>query len=239
MIGRAERRELASWWTHSALAAHASTAAFTRFTLHLLSQGAPPDLISGAQQAIADELRHSRIAFGMAGAYAAMDVGPGTLDLNGALDELEQTEVVRLVIHEGCIGGTIAALEAASSYEHATEPTAREVFHQIATDHARSAELSWRFLRWARQAMRVEEDTIIGEFINSCNRTRADERTAPRAKMTELEKRLLAHGKLPTELRVELLSRAWDESVMPSLRAFLRCPTVDHGPEAGKLASTG
>ena len=85
MIGSSERRQLSSWWTHSALAAHASTASFTRFTLHLLSQGAPPELISGAHQAVADELRHARIAFGMAGAYAGADIGPGILDITDAL----------------------------------------------------------------------------------------------------------------------------------------------------------
>ncbi len=237
MVAPAERRELASWWTRAALAAHASTASFTRFTLQLLSQGAPPGLISSAQQAIADELRHARIGFGMAGAYAATPVGPGTVDVAGALDDVRPAGVARLVIHEGCIAGTVAALEATASHEHATEPTAREVFRQIANDNVRNVELSWRFLRWIRERGAVDEDLLIAEFINSCNQTRAAERTATTTKTTAREARLLTHGKLPNELRAELLARAWDEAIMPTLRAFLR-NSVPTAPTAGELAST-
>ncbi len=238
MVAPAGRRELANWWTHGALAAHASTLSFTRFTLQLLSQGAPPDLISAAQQAIADGLRHARLGFGMAGAYAATPVGPGALDVAGALDDLSPSGIARIVIHEGCIGGTIAALEATSSHEHATEPAAREVFRQITNDNVRNAELSWRFLRWIRERGAVDEDMLIGEFIDSCNRSRAAERTASRTQTTPLEKRLLAHGKLPAGLRSELFARAWDEAIMPTLRTFLRNSTPTESA-AGELASTG
>ena len=113
-------------------------------------------------------------------------------------------------------------------------------------DHARNVELSWRYLHWARRARDVDEDMIIGEFINSCNRTRAAERTTPRKKMTTREERLLAHGKLPVALRTELVARSWDETIMPRLRAFLSRTAVESTDHSTKelvphreLPSTG
>jgi hypothetical protein len=43
--------------------------------------------VQGAQRACADEIEHARIAFGLASAYADRPMGPGGLDVRGALDE--------------------------------------------------------------------------------------------------------------------------------------------------------
>ncbi len=119
-----ERVSLAEWWTRIAIAKHASIAASARLTMQLLSQGAPPDLIAASQQAMHDQIRHSRLAFGIARSYGADDVGPGPLPIDGALDQVDPLTILRAVVRETCVGETVAALEATESRAHTRAPTA-------------------------------------------------------------------------------------------------------------------
>jgi hypothetical protein len=128
---------------------HASIAAFARFSLQLLSLGAPPDLLTATQAAMADETAHARIAFGLASAYAGRPIGPGPLSLAGSLDDVDAQSIVEGAIAEGCIGETIAALEAAEAAERASDPIVRSLLRRIADDEMRHAELAWRFVDWA------------------------------------------------------------------------------------------
>ena len=45
------RLQIADRWLEAALDEHASIAAFSRFSLHLMAVGAPPDLIAAAHEA--------------------------------------------------------------------------------------------------------------------------------------------------------------------------------------------
>jgi len=72
----AERAVLAAAWTEDALVEHASVAAFARTTLELMALGAPAELLAGAQAAAADEVRHARLSFALASAYAGREVEP-------------------------------------------------------------------------------------------------------------------------------------------------------------------
>jgi hypothetical protein len=56
-------------WTVAGLAEHASVAAFARFSLELMSVGAPSTLIWAAHAAAQDEIRHAQLCFGLANAY--------------------------------------------------------------------------------------------------------------------------------------------------------------------------
>ncbi|HEY6079257.1 MAG TPA: Dickkopf N-terminal cysteine-rich domain-containing protein, partial [Polyangiaceae bacterium] len=59
----AERSALADHWTHLGRMEHASIAAFARFSLQLLSLGAPPELVDSCTQALADETAHTKLCF--------------------------------------------------------------------------------------------------------------------------------------------------------------------------------
>lgn len=82
------RSELASAWERTAQMEHASIAAFARFSLQLLSLGAPADLIERTNKAMVerDPARARRAAFALASAYRKAPVGPGRLVADGALD---------------------------------------------------------------------------------------------------------------------------------------------------------
>ena len=59
--------QLAESWTRIALMEHASIAAFARFTLQLMSLGAPAALVERATAAMADEIKHAKACFAVAG----------------------------------------------------------------------------------------------------------------------------------------------------------------------------
>src|SRR5260221_3062311 len=142
------RAVLAARWTEVGLMEHASIAANARFALELLSLGAPPDLVRGAQEAMADETQHARDAFALASAYAGRPVGPGALDVSRALSSSEPVEVVRTAILEGCIGETVVAVEAAEALATAEDEAGRSALQRVVADETRHAELVSRFGQW-------------------------------------------------------------------------------------------
>lgn len=148
-LTRSERAALAAHWTKLGQMEHASIAAFARFSLQLLSLGAPPELVEACTAALADETAHAKLCFGIASAYAGHAIGPGPLDVSSSLELTSLADIVDLVLIEGCIGETAAALDALESAETATDPVIRRAYTRIAVDEQRHATLAFRFVQWA------------------------------------------------------------------------------------------
>ena len=148
-LGARARATLAAHWTRLAQMEHASIAAFARFSLQLLSVGAPAHLIEACTRAIADETAHTRLCFEMASHYGGLPLGPARLDISHCLDETSLTGIMKLVLSEGCLGETGAALEALEAAATATDPAVIQAFSRIARDEQRHAELAFQFLQWA------------------------------------------------------------------------------------------
>lgn len=142
-------RRIAAHWAEAGQLEHASVASFARFTLELIGQGAPPELLAQAQRAGLDEIEHARRCFALASAHAGRSVGPGPLPVGGVepADTLEA--VMAAVIDEACVGETLAAVEARAALAHATCPAVRATLEVIAADEHRHAALGWATLRWA------------------------------------------------------------------------------------------
>jgi hypothetical protein len=160
-LSAAERASQAEHWSRLGQMEHASIAAFARFSLQLLSLGAPPELVEACTNALADETAHTKLCFGIASAYAGRAIGPGPLDISGSLDVASLEDIVDLVIAEGCFGETSAALEALEAADDATDPVIRAAYTQIAADEQRHAELAFHFVRWAL----VQNDVTIRSRI--------------------------------------------------------------------------
>jgi hypothetical protein len=143
-----DRRAVAAHYAEAGLMEHASVAAFARFALQLLALGAPSELVAETSRAMADETRHAEVCFGLARRYG-LDAAPGPLDVGGVLGEVSLERVLDLVVIEGCIGESGAALEAAWASGSATDPVVREALGGIAEDEARHAALAFRFVAWA------------------------------------------------------------------------------------------
>jgi hypothetical protein len=143
------RERLAAEWSAVGAAEHASIASFARFVLELTALGAPAELVAEATRAMADEIVHARLAYGVASALLGEEVGPGPLDPRGAIADLDVRRIVLDCVREGCIGETLAAAEAAAARDVCADEATRDVLARIADDEARHAALAWKFVRWA------------------------------------------------------------------------------------------
>lgn len=152
------RDGLARAWLADAQLEHASIASFSRFSLHLLSCGAPADLLADTQRAALDEVEHARACFALASRYAGSTLGPAELPIDASVAAVTLADAAAAAVREGCVGETLAALQARAQLAGATDPHVRVVLSRIADDEARHAELAWRFVRWAidRDPVRVK-----------------------------------------------------------------------------------
>jgi hypothetical protein len=230
----AETREsLAEAWTRVALMEHASIAAFARFTLELLAFGAPADLVQSSSQAMQDEIEHARQAFALASVYAGTPRGPGALDIGGSLSCVELGACVLNAFVEGCVGETVAALEAREASELATDPAVRRVLSRVADEEARHALLAFEFVKWALPrggaSLRDGLLRVLSTEIASSALTTA----RPSAETAE-SGALLAHGILPEARRLALRRGVLLDVVAPCLAELMR----DGGSSAADAATT-
>jgi hypothetical protein len=207
-------------WVDQALMEHASVAAFARFSLQLLALGAPADLVARSARAMSDEIEHARACFELARRHGPADVGPGPLDVSGALESMDLDAVLVGTIAEGCIGETVAAIEAAEASEHCEDPATRSVLERIARDETRHAELAWRFVAWALEAGPAE----LRERARTAFALAIEHRAPARATPTELERRLARHGLIGGSLRADLRRRVLRDVIAPCARALLDPP---------------
>jgi hypothetical protein len=220
-LDAATRIELARHFSQNGLMEHASVAAFARFTLELLSLGAPAELVRASQSALGDEIRHAQTCFGLASAYAGKPLGPGALSSAGALGDASFEAIVLTAMLEACIGESVAAIEAEEAALRAKDPTVRGALFGIAEDEKRHAELGFRFLDWALG--RASSD-VRARLLARFDRAISDAYSEPPARdatpSAVNKAALFAHGVLTAELRNEARRAALDEIVVPLVRAL-------------------
>lgn len=220
------RARLSAHWQQQAEMEHASVAAFARFVLELLSLGAPPDLVSAATDALGDETAHARLCYALASSYAGQALGPGKLNVVGALDDLTLDGIVTRAVLEGCVGETLAAIEVSEAASHVVDEGLRAVLSRIAEDEARHAELSWCFLRWAlAKGGTTLRQTVQRTFREAESQLR--ERAALHVPSEPWDGPLLAQGVLSPGHRARLASQTFAEVIRPCERALrLESPGV-------------
>lgn len=211
------RLALAQVWTQIGQMEHASVAAFARFTLELLALGAPADLVTRSAQAQSDEIGHAQLAFRLASRFAGRSLGPGALAVDGSLDCPSLRSTVELAVLEGCVGETLAALEAGEALEYATDPEVRSALEQVSREESSHAELAFRFVRWA-----LERDASLAEVIRDVlNQALRSDETYPALRPGVSEDQLLAHGILPGAHRQRTRRAGLRDVVVPCLNTLL------------------
>ncbi|MES2645117.1 MAG: ferritin-like domain-containing protein [Myxococcota bacterium] len=199
------RAALAETWARIGLAEHASVASFSRFALELLALGAPAALVTGAHAAALDEVRHAKLAFGLASAYAGDTLGPGPLPLGDLVLHADLVAFAEATAREGCVAETLSALQMAEARDRATDPEVRAVLTGIARDEARHAALAWKTVRWAIDAG--------GEPVRAAvARALAIQPSVPGDDVA---------GLLPPAVARETIRRGWAEVVAPAAAALL------------------
>lgn len=234
-----DRGEIAGAWEHVALMEHASIAAFARFALELLALGAPPELVERTHRAMADETRHARAAFAIAGAYRGRPLGPGALAIDGALTPtVDPGDVLRRLVREGCVGETIAALEAGEAAARAEDAVIAAVLDGIAADETEHAALAWHAARWILEAFPASARAALHDELGRIDAELA--RVPAASPPTARDERLLDRGVVTTSVRARMRAPVLRSAVRPAIVALLwTAHTKGEGhtdPEEGQSA---
>jgi hypothetical protein len=219
----ATRGAISAHWLEVAALEHASVASFARFTLELLTLGAPAHLLAEAQRGGLDEVEHARLAYAVAGAYSNRRLGPDALDLSAVELHPDVPSILRALIAEGCVGETLGVAEAIELCATVRDPALQRVHARIAADEQRHAELAWRTLAWLldgadaglrRHAARCFDDAVAAMSADPA---------APSLVLPE-------HGLLSAETIGQVRRRAIAEVILPCASALLdrgrRAPRV-------------
>jgi len=223
------RETLATAWADDGCYEAASVGSFARFVLELIGVGAPPSLITDAQQALGEEVEHARTFFGLASVYAGYSVGPGMLDVAGATEGSSNAiRVAEKLASEGCIAESISALQLAIAAERAADPILRRQLLAVAEEELRHAELAWRALAWMLRngddRMRQSIATVFANAVDFVPRATSVADGLP-------AEALRASGRLTFEERNELAERALASIVAPAVeRLFAPWTTPDLAP---------
>ncbi|MFO0612487.1 MAG: ferritin-like domain-containing protein [Polyangiaceae bacterium] len=216
------RAALAAYWSEEALNEHASIASFSRFLLELLALGAPLELVTRAERALAEEIDHARVGFALASAYAGAPRGPTRLDASRGLGALDARSIAGAIAREGCVAETIAAMQLADARDAATDPAVRSALATIAEEEAAHALLAWSALAWildrADAAARAQ---IVADLRAIFAEGAAHVGLGPAVDAAGDPRALRAHGCLPMEERRALAHAALKNVVEPAAAALL------------------
>mmetsp|Transcript_39717 Transcript_39717/g.83496 ORF Transcript_39717/g.83496 Transcript_39717/m.83496 type:complete len:630 (+) Transcript_39717:53-1942(+) len=176
---------LSQEWTTNALGEHSSIASFSAFSIALLTNAAPSNLVEDALHAALDEVRHAKTSFEIASKLSGGKniVRPGALPESKHVFLQDLTTLALAVAREGCVDETLSALEAAaeadllraalvtrtsnsgtnnldtsSKYADIDEDVLKWIHDElqtIALEESKHAALAWRTLEWA---CRKDED---------------------------------------------------------------------------------
>lgn len=123
----------------------------------------------------------------------------------------DRSAMARALVREGCIGETLAAVDASARFAGATDPAVRAALARIVRDESSHAALAWRALRWM-----VEQDPPLAEVLDAVF---LEERESVRASVVVSETQR-AHGLIGDPERHRL--RAWEEVIGPSWAELTR-----------------
>ncbi|TKC97207.1 hypothetical protein [Polyangium fumosum] len=226
------RARLAQRWAERGRYEHASVASFARFSMALMAIGAPPALVEAAHQAALDEVRHARLAMALASAYGGASLGFGPLAVDGAFEDLGSLTAATLAtVVEGCVGETLAAIEAAAAAQEAGPRAVRLALLEIAEDEMRHAELGWAFVRWAigtggASLAREVAATLEQALRVACKDTTVPGEAPPRE-----------HGFLPAEEVTSLRRQAAAQVLRPAGDALVEQGRANGAARSPRLST--
>lgn len=142
---------LAQEWATRALGEHASVASFSAFTIALMSNGAPPNLIQDSLVAAQDELRHAQISFQVASHWMGKNVEPSVLPSSSHYFGSNVMDLAKGVIEEGCIDETLSALQMAADVDAnvgGEDEWMWNITRKIALEEGNHSVLAWKTVQW-------------------------------------------------------------------------------------------
>jgi hypothetical protein len=219
------REALTEAWLKDGAFEHASVATFSRFALQLLAVGAPAELLHATLAAGNDEVRHAELCFTLASAYAGKPLEPDAFPIGDTLPiQRDLCDIVAETIVEGCIGETLAAMQAQAQLAVTTDQAVLESLRSTVEDETRHAELAWRVVAWAISvggpAVRLIAERAFAGF------------EPPKAPVIDLQgvdlDAFAAHGRLTPEHARAVALEALALVVRPCAAALLERDVMSH-----------
>jgi len=137
-------------------------ASFARFTLQMMSFGAPAELIREIQLAAADEVKHAQRAAEILSALSGEPISPGAFSLENLTLTTSRAHLVEMLIREACVGETLGVAEITAALKVCTQEEVRVHLAEVLQDETRHAGLAWRSLRWLLEsAPRHEQGPLL------------------------------------------------------------------------------
>lgn len=232
-------RRAAEHWIACARMEHASVAAFARFALQLMQLGAPPELLDSTTKAMQDEIAHAKVCFALAKRYSGQAKSAGPLEVSSALEhELEPVRIAVDVFLEGCVGESVAALEASEMSRISTDRAVCRALDKIAKDEHEHALLAWRSLAWMLGTLQApEKDKVcaaLGRLVVEL-REELGERS-PDVHRTGPDK-LEQHGVPSPQRKAALRRQAIAQLILPCAKALLAQPSAGSGTRSVERGS--
>lgn len=217
---------------------HASVAELARVALGLVAVGAPLELVTAAHRAARDEVRHARLFFSLASELAGAPLGPGALDVARAgAPPCDRLALFDRTLDDGCVGETIAALEARVAADEARargalEPRACAALEALADDEARHAELAYAIAAWLVATSSSHERDAMARSLERALEPRVVvvDDGAGRAASDAPEP---GHGHLDAASRAAVAHDAMRTIVRPALEALLMGARVGSSSRVG------
>lgn len=149
------------------------------------------------------EVRHARLAFGLASRFAGTTLGPGPLPLTDLRLTGDIAAFAAATVREGCIAETLSALMVGEAAERSDDAEERAVLGLLARDEAMHAQLAWQIVRWALD--------VGGARV----------RAAVAAAFQDAPGYSGQGGLLPEEAAREVVRRGWLEVIQPAAAVML------------------
>ena len=156
-------------WVRNAVGEDASVASFAAFSIALMTNGAPSDLVEDALKAGLDEVRHARTSFAIASKLLGEEVKPGPLPVSNHEFNHDIKKLAMAVAKEGCVDETLSSIELAAEIDllnsvlgddHTVAITKyagidkktltwiRDELQIIKKEESSHAKLAWRTFEW-------------------------------------------------------------------------------------------
>ena len=176
-------------WTKNALGEHASVASFAAFSIALMTNNAPSDLVEDSFKAAMDEIRHAKVSFAIASKLVGRDVIPGPLPPSNHQFNRDLTALAMAVAKEGCVDETLSSLVATAEVELINDVLEnnggaaqigskyygisnkllswiRDELRIISQDESSHSALAWRTLDWVCSVDVIACDAVKQSVIN-------------------------------------------------------------------------
>lgn len=227
-----QRTKAAQYWAKVAMMEHASVASFSRFSLELMSVGAPIELLALAHQAALDEVKHTQISLSIANQFNSASFAPGSFPISSKVVDSafgNMKKIAMAAALEGCIEETLAAAIVFYQAEHFGD-NQKVALRSVALDEANHAAFAWRAVQWMASTSPEVHAAVSEVFVERAQRYESIPQPVAPSTLQRL-------GLLDQGMIANLQHAAWHQVVVPTAVSLGFLPSLEFQPTVSDNAA--